>query len=158
VPAISIAGLSAASMKFRCHFPEHAIFMNNQVQKYSRQSPGASPGSESMATGCQERAGTGRLWRPSVLAEAWPSVRGGNALNPEENGEEQDYRSTAQEEMILFLDEGRAQMNWVAHHRTGFVLDCMRLRPSPIWYFTAPRDLRSIVRNHNEPTRRPASI
>jgi hypothetical protein len=28
--------------------------------------------------------------------------------------------------MILFLDEDRAYLNWVTHHRTGFVLDCLR--------------------------------
>lgn len=28
--------------------------------------------------------------------------------------------------MILFLDEERAYLYWVAHHRTGFVLDCSR--------------------------------
>lgn len=28
--------------------------------------------------------------------------------------------------MILFLDEERAYLNWAAHHRAGFVLDCMR--------------------------------
>lgn len=28
--------------------------------------------------------------------------------------------------MIIFLDEERAYLSWVAHHRTGFVLDCLR--------------------------------
>ncbi len=28
--------------------------------------------------------------------------------------------------MILFLDEDRAYLNWVTHHRRGFVLDCHR--------------------------------
>lgn len=28
--------------------------------------------------------------------------------------------------MILFLDEDRAYQSWVAHHRTGFVLDSLR--------------------------------
>ncbi|HWA96854.1 MAG TPA: hypothetical protein VG713_00105 [Pirellulales bacterium] len=28
--------------------------------------------------------------------------------------------------MILFLDEDRAYLNWVTHHRGGFVLDCSR--------------------------------
>jgi len=28
--------------------------------------------------------------------------------------------------MILFLDEERAYLYWVAHHRAGFVLDCFR--------------------------------
>jgi hypothetical protein len=28
--------------------------------------------------------------------------------------------------MILFLDEERAYLYWVAHHRSGFVLDCLR--------------------------------
>ena len=28
--------------------------------------------------------------------------------------------------MILFLDEDRAYLHWVLHHRTGFVLDCLR--------------------------------
>lgn len=28
--------------------------------------------------------------------------------------------------MILFIDEDRAYLNWVTHHRTGFVLDCLR--------------------------------
>ena len=28
--------------------------------------------------------------------------------------------------MILFTDEDRAYLNWVTHHRTGFVLDCLR--------------------------------
>ncbi len=28
--------------------------------------------------------------------------------------------------MILFLGEERAYLNWVTHHRTGFVLDCLR--------------------------------
>ena len=28
--------------------------------------------------------------------------------------------------MILFLDEDRAYLNWVTHHRQGFVLDCQR--------------------------------
>lgn len=28
--------------------------------------------------------------------------------------------------MILFLDEDRAYLHWVTHHRTGFVLDCLR--------------------------------
>lgn len=28
--------------------------------------------------------------------------------------------------MILFLDEDRAYLNWVTHHRQGFVLDCLR--------------------------------
>ena len=31
--------------------------------------------------------------------------------------------------MIVFLDEERAYLYWVAHHRTGFVLDCFR-KPS----------------------------
>jgi hypothetical protein len=28
--------------------------------------------------------------------------------------------------VILFLDEERAYLNWIAHHRRGFVLDCLR--------------------------------
>ena len=28
--------------------------------------------------------------------------------------------------MILFLDEDRAYLSWVTHHRNGFVLDCNR--------------------------------
>ena len=28
--------------------------------------------------------------------------------------------------MILFLDEDRAYLSWVTHHRSGFVLDCHR--------------------------------
>lgn len=28
--------------------------------------------------------------------------------------------------MIVFLDEDRAYLNWVTHHRAGFVLDCLR--------------------------------
>jgi hypothetical protein len=28
--------------------------------------------------------------------------------------------------MILFLDDDRAYLNWATHHRTGFVLDCLR--------------------------------
>ncbi len=28
--------------------------------------------------------------------------------------------------MILFLDEEQSYLNWVTHHRTGFVLDCLR--------------------------------
>jgi len=28
--------------------------------------------------------------------------------------------------MFLFLDEDQAYLNWVLHHRTGFVLDCLR--------------------------------
>jgi hypothetical protein len=28
--------------------------------------------------------------------------------------------------VILFLDEDRAYLNWTAHHRAGFVLDCLR--------------------------------
>lgn len=28
--------------------------------------------------------------------------------------------------MILFLDEEKAYLNWVTHHRLGFVLDCLR--------------------------------
>lgn len=31
--------------------------------------------------------------------------------------------------MIVFIDEERAYLYWVAHHRTGFVLDCFR-KPS----------------------------
>src|SRR5438132_13359399 len=28
--------------------------------------------------------------------------------------------------MILFINEDRAYLNWVTHHRSGFVLDCRR--------------------------------
>ena len=32
--------------------------------------------------------------------------------------------------MILFMDEDRAYLSWVTHHRKGFVLECGRGRPS----------------------------
>ena len=33
----------------------------------------------------------------------------------------------SKENMILFLDEDRAYLSWVTHHRSGFVLECARM-------------------------------
>lgn len=49
------------------------------------------------------------------------------AENAEEDGEEQDRgKGRWETKMILFLDEDLAYLHWVTHHRTGFVLDCLR--------------------------------
>jgi hypothetical protein len=32
--------------------------------------------------------------------------------------------------MLLFLDEDRSYLNWISHHREGYVLECLR-QPSP---------------------------
>jgi hypothetical protein len=32
--------------------------------------------------------------------------------------------------MLLFLDEDRSYLNWISHHREGYVLDCLR-QPTP---------------------------
>jgi len=36
--------------------------------------------------------------------------------------------------MILFLDEDRAYLSWVAHHRQGFILDGKRKPRHPPFF------------------------
>ncbi len=52
--------------------------------------------------------GQAKLSSPSKIDGGWPK------------------HATPEDSMILFLDEERAYLNWVTHHRTGFVLDCLR--------------------------------